>query len=64
MVGEEDEGRLEDTTEIGNAGEMILLEKAHRSEETCHHWPPFTQCGKLESFRAVHAYAMQGLRTQ
>jgi len=29
MVGqEEDEGRLEDTTEIDNAGEMILLEKA------------------------------------
>ena len=29
MVGqEEDEGCLEDTTEIDNAGEMILLEKA------------------------------------
>lgn len=29
MVGqEEDDGRLEDTTEIDNAGEMILLEKA------------------------------------
>ena len=31
MVGQEDEGqegRLEDTTEIDNAGEMILLEKA------------------------------------
>ena len=29
MVGqEEEEGRLEETSEIDNAGEMILLEKA------------------------------------
>lgn len=70
MVGqEEDEGRLEDTTEIGNAGEMILLEKAHRLQKK-----PLAITGLLNfpfctqqwgKYRAVHAYArMQSLRTQ